>query len=178
LALAGFAVFASVINLVPMLVQEGLSTTQAAVALGVGGAGQVAGRLVYAPLLAPRSLRTRTLVTLAGVAVTIAALAVVHTPLAAVLALSFVAGSARGVFTLIQATGVADRWGIAGIGVRNGILSGAIMGATAFAPWVGAALAAAFGSYATAFWVLAGCTLVATALVTVVDARHSPMRSA
>ena len=173
LALAGFAVFASVINLVPMLVQEGLSTTQAAVVLGVGGAGQVAGRLVYAPLLAPRALRTRAVVTLVGVAATIAALAMVHTPPVAVLALSFVAGSARGIFTLIQATGVADRWGLAGLGARNGIVSGAVMATTASAPWVGAALAAALGSYATAFWVLAGCAVVGAGLVGAADTRRA-----
>lgn len=170
--LAGFTVFASIINLVPLLVQEGLSTTQAAVALGIGGAGQVAGRLLYAPLLAPLTVRTRTVVTLGSVAATTAALAWVHNPLVAVFALSFVAGSARGIFTLIQATGISDRWGIAGFGVRNGILSGAIMGATAFAPWVGAALAAAFGSYATAFLILAVGATGAAGLAMVADTRR------
>jgi len=171
-ALAGFTVFASIVNLVPLLVQQGMSTTQAAFALGIGGAGQVAGRLVYAPLVAPLSLRTRTLVTMGGVAATTAALAMVHTPLAAVCALSFVAGSARGIFTLIQATGVADRWGLVGLGVRNAIVSGAIMAATAIAPWGGAAIAAATNSYATAFLLLASFTVLGTGLVALADTRR------
>jgi DNA-binding NarL/FixJ family response regulator len=69
----------------------------------------------------------------------------------------------------LQATGVADRWGIAGFGVRNAVVSGAIMAATAFAPWVGAALADALDSYATAYWVLAGGAVLATVLITIAD---------
>jgi MFS family permease len=172
LTLAGFTVFASIIDLVPLLVQQGLSTTQAAVALGIGGAGQVAGRLLYGPVLAPLGLRTRTVLTLAGVAATTAALAVVHSPLVAVLALSFVAGSARGIFTLIQATGIADRWGTVGFGVRNAIVSGAIMAATAVAPWVGAALAEVLDSYSAAFLVLAAASVLATAVIAFADARR------
>jgi MFS family permease len=177
LTLAGLTVFASIINLVPLLTQNGLSTSHAAVALGVGGAGQVAGRLAYEPVLAPLTLRRRTLVTFGGVAITTAALAVVDSPLVAVLALSFVAGSARGIYTLLQATGVSDRWGIAGFGVRNGILSGAVMAATAFAPWIGAALADALDSYAAAFGALAACAVLATGLVLLADTRYRGGRS-
>jgi hypothetical protein len=83
----------------------------------------------------------------------------------AVLALSFLAGSARGIYTLIQATTVADRWGTASYGARNGILAGAVTAAAALAPWGGTALAAGFGSYATAFLVLAAVSAVAAALV-------------
>jgi predicted MFS family arabinose efflux permease len=172
LTLAGFTVFASIINLVPLLVQQGLSTTQAAVALGIGGAGQVAGRLLYGPVLVPLGLRSRTVLTLTSVAATTAALALVHSPLVAVLALSFVAGSARGIFTLIQATGIADRWGTVGFGVRNAIVSGAIMAATAVAPWVGAALAEVLDSYSAAFLVLAAVSVLATGLIAFADARR------
>ncbi|MEQ7009320.1 MFS transporter [Actinopolymorpha sp. B17G11] len=44
LSLASFAAFAAVISLVPLLLERGLDTGTAALALGLGGAGQVAGR--------------------------------------------------------------------------------------------------------------------------------------
>jgi MFS family permease len=165
LTLSGFCVYGSIVNLVPLLTENGLSTSGAAVALGIGGAGQVAGRLLYAPLLTRLGTRARTLVTLATVAATTAALALVHDPLALVVVLSFVAGGARGIFTLIQATAVSDRWGIGSFGLRNGIMSGSIMTASAVAPWLGAALAAALHSYAGAFLCLAAATLVAMVFV-------------
>jgi MFS family permease len=165
MTLGGFCVYAVVVNLVPLLSQHGLSTTEAAVALGVGGAGQVAGRLFYGPVLTRYSTRVRTVATLAGASVTTLALALVHHPVVVVCALSFAAGTARGIFTLIQATAVSDRWGTQDFGARNGILSGAVMAAAAFAPWIGTLLASALGGYAAAFVVLAIGCLCATALV-------------
>ena len=50
MTLAGFAIYAALINLVPLLVETGFSTQQAAVVLAVGGIGQVAG---------PHRLRSR-----------------------------------------------------------------------------------------------------------------------
>jgi hypothetical protein len=70
--------------------------------------------------------------------------------------LTFASGTVRGIFTLIQATAVVDRWGVGDIGHRNGILTGAITVVSAFAPWVGAVLAAVLGSYDATFAVLAG----------------------
>jgi MFS family permease len=165
MTLGGFCVYAVVVNLVPLLSQHGLSTTAAAVALGVGGAGQVAGRLFYGPVLTRYSARIRTVGTLAAASLTTLALAVVHHPVVLVCLLSFAAGTARGIFTLIQATAVSDRWGTQDFGARNGILSGGVMAAAAFAPWVGTLLASALGGYAAAFVVLAIGSLGATALV-------------
>jgi MFS family permease len=165
MTLGGFCVYAVVVNLVPLLSQHGLTTTEAAVALGVGGAGQVAGRLFYGPVLTRYSARVRTVGTLAAASVTTLALAVVHHPVVVVCALSFAAGTARGIFTLIQATAVSDRWGTQDFGARNGILSGAVMAAAAFAPWIGTLLASALGGYAAAFVVLAIGCLCATTLV-------------
>ena len=165
MTLGGFCVYAVVVNLVPLLTQHGLSTTEAAVALGIGGAGQVAGRLFYGPVLTRFSARTRTVATLAVTSLTTLALAVVHHPVDIVCALSFAAGIARGIFTLIQATAVSDRWGTQDFGARNGILSGAVLAAAAFAPWAGTLLASALGNYASAFVVLAIGCLMATSLV-------------
>ncbi len=53
-ALCAFAQYAALVNLVPLLTGRGLSPGLAAWALGLGGAGQVAGRLCY------RALESRT----------------------------------------------------------------------------------------------------------------------
>lgn len=165
LTLAGFAVYAVVINLVPLLTSNGLTTTQAATALGVGGVGQVAGRLLYGPALSRLGPTPRALSTVAGVVATTGALAVWQSPLALVLVLSFASGTVRGIFTLIQATAVVDRWGVGDIGHRNGILTGAVTAASAFAPWVGALLAALLGSYDATFALLAGVACVSAAVL-------------
>jgi MFS family permease len=64
MTLAAFSEYAVIINLVPSLKERGLSTATAAGALGLGGAGQVAGRLGYAALVARTSVRARTLLIL------------------------------------------------------------------------------------------------------------------
>jgi len=169
MALAGFAVYAVVINLVPLLTDNGLTTTQAATALGVGGVGQVVGRLFYGPAFSRLGPTARTTTTIAGVVATTGALAAWQSPFALVCVLTFASGTVRGIFTLIQATAVVDRWGVGDIGHRNGILSGAVTAVSAFAPWVGALLAALLGSYDATFAVLAG---LAGASVLVLVAGH------
>ena len=84
-----------------------------------------------------------------------------------------VAGTARGAFTLIQATFVPDRWGAASYGVRTVVLSGGVHLAAATAPWLGALAAAALGGYQPAFVLLAACALVAVALSRVGERRAS-----
>ena len=172
MALAGFAVYAVVINLVPLLTDNGLTTTQAATALGVGGVGQVAGRLFYGPVLSRLGPTTRSVTTIAGVVATTGALAMWQTPFVWVCVLTFASGTVRGIFTLIQATAVVDRWGVADIGHRNGILTGAITAVSAFAPWVGALLAALLGSYDVTFALLAGLAAAAAWLISRAD-RHA-----
>ena len=163
--LAGFCVYAVVINLVPLLTENGLSTTGAAIALGVGGAGQVAGRLVYGPVLTRLAVRPRTIGVLAGASLTTFAVALFSGSLLLACLMAFVAGTARGIFTLLQATAVSDRWGTTAYGARNSVLSGTVMAASAFAPWAGAALAAGLGDYTTAFMVLAAGAAASTVLV-------------
>ena len=50
---------------------------------------------------------------------------------------SAIAGVARGLLTLIQATSVTDRWGIEHFGRLNGILGAPVMLAAALAPFGG-----------------------------------------
>lgn len=165
MTLAGFCIYAVVINLVPLLTQNDLSTGQAAVALAVGGLGQLAGRLLYGPVLTKLPVRARTVVTLLAASLTTVALATVHQPLAVVCAVSFAAGSARGVYTLIQATAVSDRWGTTAYGARSSVLTGAVTAAAALSPWACAALADSLDSYEATFLVLAGAAALSALLV-------------
>ncbi len=150
-----FSIYAVVINLVPLLVERGLTTGQAALALGLGGIGQVAGRLGYAAFAARVDVIARTVVVFAAVAVSTALLAVLPGPMLVLFAISMLVGVARGIYTLIQATAVSDRWGVIGFGRLNGILTAPLLVASAVAPFAGAAVAEASGSHATAFLLLA-----------------------
>ena len=164
-ALTGLAVFAVVINLVPMLVEQGMSRNLAALALGMGGVGQVVGRLGYARFAAATSVTARGVIVLAAVAVTTGALALAPRSAGLLVVLGMLLGLARGVYTLVQATAVTDRWGPAAYGRLNGILTAPILAASSVAPFAGAALAALLGSYADAFLVLAAVAAVAALLM-------------
>ena len=165
-ALTALTAFAVLINLVPMLIEQGMSRNAAALALGLGGVGQVIGRLGYARFAAATSVTVRTVSVILAVAVATAALALAPPSAAVLIALGMVLGLARGIYTLIQATAITDRWGPAGYGTLNGILTAPALVASASAPFVGAALAQMLGSYSAAFLVLAGVSAVAAALAT------------
>ncbi|HWM00881.1 MAG TPA: MFS transporter, partial [Actinophytocola sp.] len=173
MTLAGFAIYAAMINLVPLLVETGFSTQQAAVVLAVGGIGQVAGRIAYAPVLGRATTDTKVTVVLLVTTAATLGLAAAPDPLLALCAISVVAGTARGAFTLIQATAVTDRWGTASYGARSSVLSGGVHLAAATGPWLGALAAAALGGYQPAFVLLAACAFFAAALSRV-GARDRP----
>lgn len=164
-ALTALAVFAVLINLVPMLVEQGLSRNAAALALGLGGVGQVAGRLGYSRFAGATSVTARGVIVLGGVAVATAGLAVAPDSAGLLIAIGMVLGLARGIYTLVQATAVTDRWGPASYGTLNGILTAPALAAGAVAPFAGAALARVLGSYADAFLVLAALAGVAALLL-------------
>lgn len=158
LSLVSFAAFAAVIHLVPLLLERGLSTGTAALALGLGGAGQVAGRLAYPALTKWVGVRMRSALILAATALTIAILGRVTGAMMLITA-SIGAGMARGLLTLVQATAVSDRWGTAHYGRLTGLLSAPVTVGIALAPGAGAAIAEWTGGYAPAFLVFA---LIAT----------------
>lgn len=159
--LGAFAVYAAVINLVPLLIERGLTATQAAVALGIGGAGQVAGRLGYARFARATTPMSRLAITLAAISVTTALAAAAPAELSVLFVVSAVMGGARGIFTLVQATAVSDRWGTARFGHLNGILTAPVLVASAVAPFAGAALAEGLGGQTTAFYALAAAAALA-----------------
>ena len=173
-ALTALTVFAVVVNLVPMLVEQGMTRNLGAVALGLGGVGQVIGRLGYARFAAATSVTVRTVSVILAVAMATAALALAPSSAVLLIALGMTLGLARGIYTLIQATAITDRWGPAGYGTLNGILTAPSLVAAASAPFVGAALADVLGGYSSAFLVLAGIALVAAALA--VGASHPAQR--
>lgn len=164
-ALVALTAFAVVVNLVPMLREQGMGTQTAALVLGLGGLGQVIGRVGYARFAAAVGLTTRSVVVVAAVAVLTAAFALAPPITWVVIMLGMVLGLARGLYTLVHATAVTDRWGPASYGRLNGILTAPALAASAAAPFVGALLATATGSYATAFLVLAGLAAAGAALM-------------
>ncbi|MBP2372029.1 MFS transporter [Pseudonocardia parietis] len=166
IALGTFSAFAVVVNQVPLLIERGLSTTEAAWALGLGGLGQVLGRLGYGRLAAALSVRMRAVVILALSAAATLLLGLLPGPEVLLVAAAMLAGAARGVFTLLQATAISDRWGAAHYGRLNGLLSAPAMIATALAPWAGAALAVALGGYPAVFILLAAIAALAAGLAT------------
>ncbi len=105
------AAYSALVNLVPLLTGRGMSPGLAAWALGLGGAGQVAGRLCYRALDARTGPRGRAAAVIAaGSAVTLL-LGLLPGPAALLVTAAVIAGAVRGVFTLTEATLVADQWG-------------------------------------------------------------------
>lgn len=154
LAAGSLTVFAVIVNLVPLLDERGFDTTTAAWILGLGGVGQVLGRLIYPPLERRTTPVTRMVGVLAACAVTTIVLGLVPGPWTLLVVISVLAGMARGVLTLLQATAVTDRWGTQSYATLNGVMHTPIMVAIALAPWAGAALAGPLGGYPAAFTAL------------------------
>lgn len=157
-------VYAVVVNLVPLLLERGLTTFEAALGLGLGGIGQVLSRLGYARFAARTSPVARSAAIFVGVATTTALFAILPGPVLLLLALSVLSGGTRGVYTLLQATVVSDRWGTLNFGHLNGIMLAPVTLATASGPWLGSVLAEVLGSYAACFLVLSGFAALAALL--------------
>jgi MFS family permease len=156
--------YATIINLIPLMTSRGYSATEAAWALGVGGFGQVIGRLGYARLAQRVSLVSRTVLIFGVSALCTAVLALAAGPYLLVMAASLIAGYTRGLATLLGATAISDRWGIANYARLNGVFNGPLMAAAAIAPFLGAGLATLPGGFPLAFGVLAAIGAVAAVL--------------
>ncbi|PWK65130.1 putative MFS family arabinose efflux permease [Streptomyces sp. CG 926] len=169
LTLSAFAMYAVVIGLVPLFLERGFTTTQAAWALGLGGAGQTLGRTLYATLARRLDVTARTISLIALGALTTAALATVAGPYAVLVAVSILAGVVRGNLTLLQATAVTDRWGTTHYGRLSGLLGAPSHAAAALAPFAGAVLAGPLGGYPALFALLAALSIAAA--ITALGAR-------
>ncbi|PFG68175.1 sugar phosphate permease [Propionibacteriaceae bacterium ES.041] len=177
LTAVSLAMYAGLLALVPLMLERGLDAQAAAWVLGLGGVGQVAGRLVYTGLARRASLAARTATVFVLVSASTLALAVVPGPVGLLVAASMTAGVGRGIATLLQATAITDRWGPRGYGHLSGVLGLPVLLTTALAPFAGAVLAEATGGYATAFVVLAALAAVGTVLM-IASARTSAPRQA
>ncbi|MER5306760.1 MFS transporter [Streptomyces sp. NPDC002773] len=164
--LSGFAMYAVVIGLVPLLEERGASSTTAAWALGLGGVGQTLGRTLYSTLATRVTVTSRTTVLIALGGATTAALALVPGPIPLLVLFSVLAGVVRGNLTLLQATAVTDRWGTTHYGRLSALLTAPATIAAALAPWAGVALAGLLGGYGGLFLALSGCSFAATLLAT------------
>lgn len=158
--LTSFAMYASLVNLPPLLLEKGVDLTLAAWMLGLGGAAQVAGRLGYPWLDQRLDARTRGVLVISALAAAVALLGVAPGVTALLVAGALLAGVARGLFTLVGATVVSDYWGRARYAALNGTYHAPLGVAAASAPGLGAALAAAVGSYAVSFVALAAVAAV------------------
>ncbi|MFC8589080.1 MFS transporter, partial [Streptomyces sp. NPDC057217] len=158
--LSSFAMYAVVVALVPLLLERGYTTTQAAWALGIGGAGQTLGRTLYATLARRTTATARTTILIALGALTTAAFIAVPGPYGLLIAVSIVAGTVRGNLTLLQATAITDRWGTTHYGRLSGLLA-APAHTAALAPFAGAALAVPLGGYGPLLLLLAAVSVAA-----------------
>ena len=165
LTLSGFAMYAVVFGLIPLLTERGVGVTTAAWALGLGGAGQTLGRLLYTPLSAMTTPTVRTAALVLAGGITTALLAFVPGPVPALVVIAVLAGMVRGNLTLIGATAIADRWGTREYGRLSGVLAAPTTIAGALAPWAGAALAPLAGGQAELFGWLSLVSVAASLLV-------------
>lgn len=161
MAAAAYALFAVTINIVPLLLERGLPYSTAAVALGLVGAGQVIGRLGYAPLARKTTPPQRMVLIYGAGAISLVAVAVIPEPAWLLISLAVLAGAARGCHTLLQATAAADRWGTTNFAHINATLSAPMTALGALAPVSGPALATVFGSYTAMALLMAGLLAVA-----------------
>lgn len=163
-ALASLAMYTSLVHLVPLLLDRGLDVQLAAWALGLSGAGQVGGRLLYPRLDRRLGPHARAVLVIGVLALTLLLLAVVPGPAVLLVAVAVVSGAARGLFTLVSATVVSEHWGTERYAALNGVYNAPLGIAAALSPAFGAAVAAWTGSYPVLFAVLGLLALGAAAL--------------
>ncbi|MFF2955914.1 MFS transporter [Kitasatospora sp. NPDC057965] len=162
--LSGFAMYAVVFSLMPLLAARDATPAAAAWALGLGGLGQTIGRTLFASFARRTTVRERTVALVAAGGLTTALLAAVPGPLPLLVAIAVLAGAVRGNLTLLQATAVTDRWGSAAYGRLSGLLAAPATIAGALAPWAAAALAGPLGGYPQLFVLLAALSGLAALL--------------
>ncbi|WP_345762407.1 MFS transporter [Diaminobutyricibacter sp. McL0608] len=152
------------LSLIPLLTEKGFSYRTAALVLGLVGAGQVVGRLLF--FVTPHG--TRPWMPLALVSalsvVLLTSLALIPGPLWLLIATAIATGAVRGAHTLVQASAVADRWGTQNYGSINGVFAAPITILTALSPALGPIIATGVGSYSAMALVMAGIALLPLAL--------------
>ncbi|MGM7671501.1 MFS transporter [Microbacterium sp. A93] len=141
------ALFSVTLALIPLFTEKGMTYELAAWALGLLGAGQVIGRLLYVAIPHTAAPWIPLAATAALSVASLALLALVPGPPWLLITIGIAAGAVRGAQTLVQGSAVADRWGTRNYGAINGVFAAPITLIGAFGPALGPLLAAATGSY-------------------------------
>lgn len=162
LALAA-ALFSVTLALIPLFTEKGMSYELAAWALGLLGAGQVIGRLLYVAIPHTAAPWIPLAVTAGLSAASLALLALIPGPPWLLIAIGIVAGAVRGAQTLVQGSAVADRWGTHNYGAINGVFAAPITLIAAFGPALGPLLAVATGSYSAMALIAVGLAALSLA---------------
>lgn len=157
------ALFGVTLALIPLLTEKGLTYELAAWGLGLLGAGQIVGRLLYVAIPRTSAPWVSLAVTAALSALSLALLALVPGPPWLLIVVGVVAGAVRGAQTLVQGSAVADRWGARSYGAINGVFAAPVTVISAVGPALGPLLAAAVGSYSS--MALAAAVLAAGSVV-------------
>lgn len=150
------ALFSVTLSLIPLLTEKGMSYELAAWALGLLGAGQVIGRLLYVAIPHTTAPWVALSATAALAIIFLTLLAFVPGPPWLLITIGIAAGAVRGAQTLVQGSAVADRWGTHNYGAINGVFAAPITVVGAFGPAIGPLLAASTGSYAAMAVIAAG----------------------
>lgn len=175
-SLGMMGVAAANLNLIPFAQERGSTHALGALAIGVCGAGQIIGRFGY-PVIARRiPVMPRLLASLLFSGGAVLGLALLPSPAWLLLVLAGLIGAARGITTLIMASGISELWGPRHYAVLAGWLSTPVAVAGAVAPWVGSLIAERVGSYGVAFVLLGACTVASAALLLPVM-RRAPVRT-
>lgn len=157
------------LNIVPLLMEKGAGYATAAFGLGLVGAGQVGGRLLFAGI--PPGARLPVITGTAAGAVLL--LAVLPGPVPVLIAAGMLAGAVRGCQTLLQATLVADRWGTGSLGTLQGHFAAPLTAVTALAPAAGPLLAGWLGTYTGMSHAMAATALAAVLLAAVFQVKET-----
>ncbi|WP_395638086.1 MFS transporter [Pseudolysinimonas sp.] len=155
------ALYSVTLAAIPLFTEKGMSFELAAVGLGLLGAGQVIGRLLF--VLLPTASRAWVPVAIVAAlsALLLVVLALTPGPAAVLIGVGVLAGAVRGAQTLVQGSAVADRWGTRNYGAINGVFAAPITITAALTPAIGPLVATGLGSYAAMALVMAAVAGVA-----------------
>jgi len=158
------ALYSVTLALIPLFTEKGMSYELAAWALGLLGAGQVIGRLLYVAIPHTAAPWIPLAATAGLSAASLALLALVPGPPWLLISIGVAAGAVRGAQTLVQGSAVADRWGTRNYGAINGVFAAPITLISAIGPAIGPLLAVATGSYSAMALLAVGLAAISLVL--------------
>lgn len=158
------ALYSVTLALIPLLTEKGLTFELAAWALGLLGAGQVVGRLIYVALPHGSAPWVPLTVVAATSGLALAALALAPGPPWLLVTIGVAAGAARGAQTLVQGSAVVERWGASNYGSLNGVFAAPVTAIGALGPALGPIVASASGSFSAMALLGAGVAVIGSML--------------